>query len=140
MSSIRMLISIVLLIVGALVGLHMVFDAFYAEEATAGQVWDYINWASALAMILALIASIRRVTLAGHTDAPAKVELLFVIGVALVFFHTWTNHLHGTAVTGDAWMLVDALAVLAFLAVGLRLLRLDADGASSTAGDGDEGS
>lgn len=126
MSAVRTLICAVLLITGVLVSLQLIFDAFYMDNGNAEAIWNYLNWLMAVAMILALVASIRRVSLAGHTDVPAKIELLFVIFVSLLFYHTWANYTQGMSVTSDAWMVIDALLAVTFIAVGLRLLKVPA--------------
>ena len=68
MGSLRPIISIYLLVVGALVALQMVFDSFYLGSADA--IWGYLDWPIALAMLLAMTASVRRLVLAGVGDSP----------------------------------------------------------------------
>lgn len=119
MESLRPIISIYLLVVGVVVALQMVFDSFYL--ASADTIWGYLDWPISLAMLLALTASIRRLTLAGVGDSPARLELVGVAFVAVVWFDAWLRKLTGGAVSLSTWLFVDGLLVAAMLGVGLRL-------------------
>ncbi|MCY3813275.1 MAG: hypothetical protein OXH15_15895 [Gammaproteobacteria bacterium] len=119
MGSLRPIISIYLLAVAALVALQMVFDSFYLGSADA--IWGYLDWPIALAMLLALTASTRRLVLAGVGDSHARFEFVGVAFVAVVWFDAWFRKLTGGAVNLSTWLFVDALLVAAMLAVGLRL-------------------
>ena len=119
MESLRPIISIYLLVVGTLVALHMVFDSFYLGSADA--IWGYLDWPIALAMLLALTASARRLALAGVGDAHARFEFVGVAFVVVVWFDVWFRKLTGGAVNLSTWLFADALLVAAMLGVGLRL-------------------
>ena len=119
MGSLRPIISIYLLVMGALVALHMVFDSFYLGSADA--IWGYLDWPIALAMLLALTASTRRLALAGVGDTHARAELVGVAFVVVVWFDVWFRKLTGGAVTLSTWLFADGLLVAAMLGVGLRL-------------------
>ena len=119
MGSLRPVISIYLLIVGAVVALQMVFDSFYLGSADA--IWGYLDWPIALAMLLALTASTRRLVLAGVGDSHARLELVGVAFVAVVWFDVWFRKLTGGAVNLSTWLFVDGFLVAAMLGVGLRL-------------------
>lgn len=117
MGSLRRIISIYLLVVGALVALQMVFDSFYLGSADA--IWGYLDWPIALAMLLALTASTRRLVLAGVGDSHSRfVGVAFVV---VVWFDVWFRKLTGGAVDLSTWLFADGLLVAAMLGVGLRL-------------------
>ena len=119
MESLRPIISIYLLVVGAVVALQMVFDSFYLGSADA--IWGYLDWPISLAVLLALTASIRRLALAGAADSPARLEFVAVVFVSVVWFDAWFRKLTGGAVSLSTWLFVDGLLVAAMLGVGLRL-------------------
>ena len=119
MGSLRPIISIYLLVVGALVALQMVFDSFYLGSADA--IWGYLDWPIALAMLLALTASTRRLVLAGVGDSPSRFEFVGVVFVVVVWFDVWFRKLTGGAVNLSTWLFADGLLVAAMLGVGLRL-------------------
>ena len=119
MESLRPIISIYLLVVGALVALQMVFDSFYLGSADA--IWSYLDWPISLAMLLAMAASTRRLTLAGAGDASTRLEFVGVAFVTVVWFDAWFRKLTGGAVSLSTWLFVDGLLVAAMLGVGLRL-------------------
>ena len=119
MGSLRPIISIYLLVVCALVALQMVFDSFYLGSADA--IWGYLDWPIALAMLLALSASTRRLVLAGIGDSHSRFEFVGVAFVVVVWFDVWFRKLTGGAVNLSTWLFADALLVAAMLGVGLRL-------------------
>ncbi len=119
MGSLRPIISIYLLVVGALVALQMVFDSFYLGSADA--IWGYLDWPIALAMLLALTASTRRLVLAGVGDSHSRLEFVGVVFVVVVWFDVWFRKLTGGAVNLSTWLFADGLLVAAMLGVGLRL-------------------
>ena len=119
MESLRPIISIYLLVVGAVVALQMVFDSFYLGSADA--IWGYLDWPISLAMLLTLVASIRRLALAGVGDSPARLEFTAIAFVSVVWFDAWFRKLTGGAVSLSTWLFVDGLLVAAMLGVGLRL-------------------
>lgn len=119
MGSLRPIICIYLLVVGALVALQMVFDSFYLGSADA--IWGYLDWPINLAMLLALTASTRRLVLAGAGDVHARAEFVGVAFVVVVWFDVWFRKLTGGAVSLSTWLFVDGLVVAALLGVGLRL-------------------
>ena len=119
MGSLRPIISIYLLVVGALVALQMVFDSFYLGSADA--IWGYLDWPIALAMLLALTASTRRLVLAGVGDSRSRFEFVGVVFVVVVWFDVWFRKLTGGAVNLSTWLFADGLLVAAMLGVGLRL-------------------
>ena len=119
MESLRPIISIYLLVVGAVVALQMVFDSFYLGSADA--IWAYLDWPISLAMLLAAAASTRRLALAGAGDASARLEFVAVAFVAVVWFDAWLRKLTGGAVSLSTWLFVDGLLVAAMLGVGLRI-------------------
>ena len=119
MESLRPIISIYLLVVGALVGLQMVFDSFYLGSADA--IWAYLDWPISLAMLLAATASTRRLALAGPGDSSARLEFVGVAFVTVVWFDAWVRKLTGGAVSLSTWLFVDGLLVAATLGVGLRI-------------------
>ena len=119
MESLRPIISIYLLAVGALVGLQMVFDSFYLGSADA--IWGYLDWPISLGVLLAATASTRRLALAGAADSGARLELVGVAFVTVVWFDAWVRKLTGGAVGLSTWLFVDGLVVAAMLGIGLRL-------------------
>jgi len=119
MGSLRPIISIYLLVVGALVAVHMVFDSFYLANADA--IWGYLDWPIAVAMLLALTASTRRLALAGVGDSQARFEFVGVAFVVVMWFDVWFRKLTGGAVNLSTWLFADAMLVAAMLGVGLRL-------------------
>ena len=119
MGALRPIISIYLLVVGALVALQMVFDSFYLGSADA--IWGFLDWPIALAMLLALTASTRRLVLAGVRDFHSRFEFVGVASVVVVWFDVWFRKLTGGAVNLSTWLFADALLVAAMLGVGLRL-------------------
>ena len=119
MGSLRPIISIYLLVVGALVALQMVFDSFYLASADA--IWGYLDWPIALAMLLALTVSTRRLVLAGVGDSRARLEFVGVAFVVVVWFDVWFRKLTGGAVSLSTWLFADGLLVAAMVGVGLRL-------------------
>ncbi|MCY4656609.1 MAG: hypothetical protein OXC80_07310 [Gammaproteobacteria bacterium] len=119
MQTIRPILGIALQLAGLLVGLHLVFDVYYAD--IRHQLWDIADGVIAVCLVVALFASARRVFLAGLKDQPAKFELLFTMFVSLLFFHTLTDYITGQEVTANLWMFVDALFVIVAFNVGWRL-------------------
>ena len=119
MESLRPIISVYLLVVGAIVGLQMVFDSFYLGSADA--IWGILDWPITVGVLLALTASIRRLVLAGATDSHARLEFVGVAFVSVVWFDAWFRKLTGGAVELSTWLFVDGLLVAALLGVGLRL-------------------
>ena len=119
MGSLRPIISIYLLVVGTVVALQMVFDSFYLGSADA--IWGYLDWPIALAMLLALAASTRRLVLAGVGDSQSRFEFVGVAFVVVVWFDVWFRKLTGGAVNLSTWLFADGLLVAAMLGVGVRL-------------------
>ena len=119
METLRPIISVYLLVVGAVVGLQMVFDSFYLGSADA--IWGILDWPITVGALLALTASIRRLVLAGASDSPARFEFVGVAFVSVVWFDAWFRKLTGGAVELSTWLFVDGLLVAAMLGVGLRL-------------------
>ncbi len=72
-------------------------------------------------MLLAATASTRRLALAGAGDSGARLELVGVAFVTVVWFDAWVRKLTGGAVSLSTWLFVDGLVVAAMLGVGLRL-------------------
>ena len=123
MGTLRKLFSYILLFAGVVVGINMILDSFYSE--IAGQIWGYVDWLMALALLIALVAGTRRIVLAGSGDFRAKFELLATVFVSLLYFHTWFNFMNEVTIADDTWMVIDALFVVVTLSVGMRLLRMD---------------
>ena len=107
--------------VAGVVALWIIFGSLVVSPEVLGQVWDIIDYFMAVAMVIALIASIMRLRSSGITALRPKLELLFTVFALLLFFGTWIHHLQGESVEAFTWLVVDSVFVVVAAGVGFRV-------------------
>ena len=142
MAALKRIIGVVLIVIAAIVAIHTVLEPIYhtsTEESPHSSAWDYINWLSAISIILGVIFSYSRMSRAGADSSVQE----FIAGntmfygfmfMAIIFFWNWFG-ISGvgadfTAVGMDTrsliWILFDAILPLLNGAMGAYLLRASA--------------
>lgn len=139
METLKRVIGIVLIVIAAIVAINTVIEPIYhtsTEESPYSSAWDYINWLSAISIIIGIIFGYIRMTGAGE-DASVQefiaANTLFYgfMFLAIIFFWNWfgisgigegfTAVGHGTR--GLVWIIFAATFPLLNGALGAHLLR-----------------
>ena len=139
MESLKRVIGIVLIVIAVIVAIQTIIEPIYhtsTDDSPYSSAWDYINWLSAISIILGLIFSCIGMS---HISENSSVQefiganSLFYgfIFVAIIFFWNWfgimeiasdfTAVSHGTR--GLVWILFDAILPPLNIAMGISLLR-----------------
>lgn len=143
MDTIRRIIGLVLIAIGAVVAIHTIIEPLYhtsSEASPYSPIWAYINPLTALAIVLGVIFSYSRKREVDRKGGGAPVTRDFLeantlfyglLFVGILFFFNWFNLLSPayTAVGADTvsavWALIDAAFPLLSGATGLSLLSGD---------------
>ena len=144
MDTLRRIIGVVLIVIGAVVAAHAIIEPLYyasSETSPTSPIWNIINPFMALAVVLGVIFSyIRKRGVDHEGGAPVTREFLAAnalfygfLFVGILFFWNWFNIQNPdfTGVGLDAislvWGFIDAALPLLSGALGLSLLRGMAD-------------
>ena len=139
MEALKRVIGVVLILIAAIVAIHTVIEPVYHTSSDAqpySSAWDWINWLSAISIILGLIFSYIRMSRAGTSSSgpefvAANVLFYGFLFAAILFFWNWFG-ISGvgqdfTAVSADTrglvWIIFDAIHPLLSGAMGAHLLR-----------------
>ena len=139
MESLKRVIGIVLIVIAAIVAIQTIIEPIYhtsTDDSPYSSAWDYINWLSAISIILGLIFScihMSRISENSSVQEFIGANSLFYgfIFVAIIFFWNWFG-ISGagsdfTAVSADTrglvWILFDAILPPLNIAMGISLLR-----------------
>ena len=142
MEALKRVIGVVLILIAAIVAIHTVIEPVYHTSSDAqpySSAWDWINWLSAISIILGLIFGYIRMSRAGDGSSVQEfvaANTLFYgfLFTAILFFWNWLG-ISGvgqdfTAVSTDTrglvWIVFDALHPLLSGAMGAHLLRSSA--------------
>ena len=142
MEALKRVIGVVLILIAAIVAIHTVIEPVYHTSSDAqpySSAWDWINWLSAISIILGLIFGYIRMSRAGDGSSVQEfvaANTLFYgfLFAAILFFWNWFG-ISGagqdfTAVSADTrglvWIVFDALHPLLSGALGAHLLRSSA--------------
>lgn len=142
MEVLKRVIGVVLILIAAIVAIHTVIEPVYHTSSDAqpySSAWDWINWLSAISIILGLIFGYIRMSRAGDGSSVQEfvaANTLFYgfLFAAILFFWNWFG-ISGagqdfTAVSPDTrglvWIVFDALHPLLSGALGAHLLRSSA--------------
>lgn len=142
MGALKRVIGVVLILVAAIVAIHTVIEPVYHTSSEAqpySSAWDWINWLTAISLILGLIFGYIRMSRAGESGSGPEfiaANTLFYgfLFAAILFFWNWFG-ISGvgqdfTAISADTrglvWILLDALHPLLSGAMGAHLLRSSA--------------
>ena len=139
MEALKRVIGVVLILIAAIVAIHTVIEPVYHTSSDAqpySSAWDWINWLSAISLILGLIFGYIRMSRAGDGSSVQEfvaANTLFYgfLFTAILFFWNWFGissiGQDFTAVSADTrglvWILFDALHPLLSGAMGAHLLR-----------------
>ena len=102
---------------GVVVGALMLLDVYFLEAA--GLIWEVLNFVICASLVVCVVLGVRHHMTEG-TDAIAPGVLLSVFAF-LVYTETWISYM-GEFEMPTTWMWADAIAVIALLRVGTRLL------------------
>ena len=139
MEALKRVIGVVLILIAAIVAIHTVIEPVYHTSSDAqpnSSAWDWINWLSAISIILGLIFGYIRMSRAGASSSgpefvAANVLFYGFLFAAILFFWNWFG-ISGvgqdfTAVSADTrglvWIIFDAIHPLLSGAMGAHLLR-----------------
>ena len=142
MEVLKRVIGVVLILIAAIVAIHTVIEPVYHTSSDAqpySSAWDWINWLSAISIILGLIFGYIRMSHAGASSSgpefvAANVLFYGFLFAAILFFWNWFG-ISGvgqdfTAVSADTrglvWIIFDAIHPLLSGAMGAHLLRSSA--------------
>ena len=142
MEVLKRVIGVVLILIAAIVAIHTVIEPVYhtsSEGQPYSSAWDWINWLSAISIILGLIFGYIRMSRAGDGSSGPEfiaANTLFYgfLFTAILFFWNWFG-ISGvgqdfTAVSADTrglvWIIFDATHPLLSGAMGAHLLRSSA--------------
>ena len=142
MEALKRVIGVVLILIAAIVAIHTIIEPLYHTSSDAqpySSAWDWINWLSAISIILGLIFGYIRMSRAGDGSSAQEfvaANTLFYgfLFAAILFFWNWFG-ISGvgqdfTAVSADTrglvWIIFDALHPLLSGAMGAHLLRSSA--------------
>ncbi len=142
MEALKRVIGVALIIIAAIVAIQTVLEPIYhtsTEDSPHSSAWDYINWLSAISIILGVIFSYSRMSRAG---ADASVQEFIAANTmfygfmfaAIIFLWNWFGisdiGSDFTAVNMGTrqfvWILFDAILPLLNGAMGAYLLRASA--------------
>ena len=139
MEALKRVIGVVLILIAAIVAIHTVIEPVYhtsTENQPYSSAWNWINWLSAISLILGLIFGYIRMSRAGDgASGPEFIaaNTLFYgfLFAAILFFWNWFGIQNFakdfTTVSADTrglvWIIFDALHPLLSGAMGAHLLR-----------------
>ena len=139
METLKRIIGVVLIVIAAIIAIQTVLEPIYhtsTEDSPYSSTWDYINWLSAISIILGLIFGYIRMSRAGEDASvqefiAANTQFYGFLFVAIIFFWNWfgisgigsdfTAVDHGTR--SLIWIIFDATIPLLNGAMGVHLLR-----------------
>ena len=143
MEALKRVIGVILILIAALVAVHTVIEPIYhtsSEAHPSSSAWNWINYLSAISIVLGLIFGYIRMS---HADGGAVPEfiaanVLFygLMFAAILFFWNWFSLQQFakdfTSVSDDSrtlvWILFDAIHPLLNGAMGVHLLRASGSG------------
>ena len=139
MEALKRVIGVVLILIAAIVAIHTVIEPVYHSGDTYSSAWDWINWLSAISIILGLIFGYIRMSRAGDGSSgpefvAANTIFYGFLFTAILFFWNWFG-ISGvgqdfTAVSADTrglvWIIFHAIHPLLSGAMGAHLLRSSA--------------
>ena len=139
MDSIKKVIGVILIIIAAIVAIHTVIEPLYYtstdDSPYSESAWAFINWLSAISIVLGIIISYLRKNKIGVNSSVQEfiaANTLFYgfMFAGILFFWNWFGILNAktfTAVGGETrsivWIIIDALLPLLNGALGAHLLR-----------------
>ena len=139
MDALKKVIGVVLIIIAAIVAIHTVIEPLYHTSAEEGDpyssVWDYINYLSAISIVLGVIFSYSRMSRVGEGSSiqefiAANTLFYGFMFAAILFFWNWFGILNtetfkavGNETRSTVWIIFDALLPLLNGALGAHLLR-----------------
>ena len=142
MGALKRVIGVVLILIAAIVAIHTVIEPVYHTSSDAqpySSAWDWINWLSAISIILGLIFGYIRMSGAGESSSGSEfiaANALFYgfLFAGILFFWNWFGISNVgqdfTAVSADVrslvWIIFDAINPLLSGALGAHLLRSSA--------------
>ena len=140
MEALKRVIGVVLILIAAIVAIHTVIEPVYhtsTENQPYSSAWDWINWLSAVSIILGLIFGYIRMSRAGDGSGPEFIaaNTLFYgfLFSAILFFWNWfgiSSAGQDFAVSADVrslvWIIFDAINPLLSGAMGAHLIRSSA--------------
>ena len=141
MEALKRVIGVVLILIAAIVAIHTVIEPIYHTSTEAqpySSAWDWINWLTAISIILGLIFGYIRMSRAGEGSGPEFIaaNTLFYgfLFAAILFFWNWFGIQNFakdfTTVSADTrglvWIIFDAIHPLLSGAMGAHLLRSSA--------------
>ena len=108
----------ILCALGVVIGALMLVDALFLEAA--GQIWDPLDYVISIALAVCVILGIRdHLTDEGRSISAGVLLSVFAF---LVFTETFIAYSTETELPALQWMWVDAIAVIALLREGTRLV------------------
>lgn len=142
MGVLKRVIGVVLILIAAIVAIHTVIEPVYhtsSEGQPYSSAWDWINWLSAISIVLGLIFGYGRMSRAGESSSGQEfiaANTLFYgfLFAGILFFWNWFG-ISGagqdfTAASADTrglvWIIFDALQPLLSGAMGAHLIRSSA--------------
>ncbi|MDE0087972.1 MAG: hypothetical protein OXU23_19775 [Candidatus Poribacteria bacterium] len=143
MDALKKVIGVVLIIIAAIVAIHTVIEPLYHTSAEEGNpfssVWKYINYLSAISIVLGVIFSYARMSRSGENSSVQEfiaANTLFYgfMFAAILFFYNWFGTFGvakdftavGAETRSVVWIIFDALLPLLNGALGAHLLRSNA--------------
>ena len=139
MKTLKQIIGVVLIVIAAIIAIQTIIEPIYhtsTEDSPYSSAWDYINWLSAISVILGVIFGYIRMNRAG-ADASvqefiaANTQFYGFLFVAIIFFWNWFG-ISGIGADFTAvghhtrsliWIIFDATIPLLNGAMGVHLLR-----------------
>ena len=141
MEALKRVIGVVLILIAAIVAIHTVIEPVYhtsTENQPYSSAWNWINWLSAISIILGLIFGYIRMSRAGDGSSGPEfiaANTLFYgfLFAAILFFWNWfgiQNFAKDFTVSADVrslvWIIFDAINPLLSGAMGAHLIRSSA--------------
>ncbi len=141
MEALKRVIGVVLILIAAIVAIHTVIEPVYhtsTENQPYSSAWNWINWLSAISVILGLIFGYIRMSRAGDGSSGPEfiaANTLFYgfLFSAILFFWNWfgiSSVGQDFAVSADVrslvWIIFDAINPLLSGAMGAHLIRSSA--------------
>ncbi len=141
MEALKRVIGVVLILIAAIVAIHTVIEPVYhtsTENQPYSSAWNWINWLSAISIILGLIFGYIRMSRAGDGSSGPEfiaANTLFYgfLFSAILFFWNWfgiSSVGQDFTVSADVrslvWIIFDAINPLLSGAMGAHLIRSSA--------------
>jgi len=140
MESLKKVIGVVLIIIAAIVAIHTVIEPLYHTSTEDNpynySVWDYINYLSAISIVLGVVFSYSRMSRIEENSSVQEfiaANTLFYgfMFAAILFFYNWFGTFGvakdftavGAETRSIVWIIFDALLPLLNGALGAHLLR-----------------